>query len=100
MTDDTPVEVTQHFEMACTPADFHRLLPAVASVEYDAALNQFNHVEDGRRWSLRLINPRERAIAALRLPVVDVALVFEGYAQVDIDSFMQRFFAHFRRGGG
>lgn len=100
MTGDTPAEVTRHFEMACTPADFHRLLPAVATVEYDAALNQFSHVEDSRRWSLRLIDPRERAIAALRLLVVDVTLVFQGYAQADIDSFMARFFAHFRRGGG
>lgn len=100
MTDATPAEVTLRFEMGCTPAEFHRLLPAVATVEYDRTLNQFSHVEAGRRWSLRLINPRERAIAALRLPVVDIALQFQGYAQADIDTFMTRFFAHFRRGGG
>jgi hypothetical protein len=100
LTDDTPAEATLRFEMGCTPAEFHRLLPAVASVEYDAALSQFTHVEDGRRWSLRLIDPRERTIGALRLPVVGVGLVFQGYAQADIDSFMARFLAHFRRGGG
>jgi len=100
LTDDTPAEVTLRLEMGCTPAEFHQRLPAVATVEYDAARNQFSHVEEARRWSLRLINPRERKIAALRLPVVDVALTFQGYAQADIDSFMQRFFAHFRRGGG
>ena len=100
MTDATPGEVTLRFEMGCTPADFHRLLPAVAAVEYDAALSQFTHVEDSRRWSLRLTDPRERAIGALRLPLVDVALVFQGYAQADIESVTERFFAHFRRGGG
>ncbi len=100
MTGDPSAEVTLRFEMGCTAADFCRLLPAVATVKYDAALSRFDHVEDGRRWSLRLSDPRERAIGALRLPVVDVALVFQGYAQADIDSFVARFFAHFRRGGG
>ncbi len=100
MTDASSGEVTLHFEMACTPADFHRLLPAVAAVEYDAVLGQFSHVEEGRRWRLRLIEPRERTVGALRLPVVDVELVFEGYALGDIDAVVRRFFAHFRRGGG
>jgi len=100
LTDGAPDEVTLRFEMGCTPAEFHQRLPAVATVEYDAALNQFSHVEDNRHWTLRLIDPRERKIAALRLPVVDVALTFQGYAQAEIDSIMERFFAHFRRGGG
>ncbi|HME27065.1 MAG TPA: hypothetical protein VKI44_38050 [Acetobacteraceae bacterium] len=49
---------------------------------------------------MRLIDPRERTIGALHLPVVDVELAFQGYPQADIDSFMARFLAHFRRGGG
>jgi hypothetical protein len=100
LTDAAPEAVTLNFEMACTPADFHRLLPAVAAVEYDAVRDQFSHEEDGRRWRLRLIEPRERSVGALRLPVVDVELVFEGYALGDIDAVVRRFFAHFRRGGG
>jgi len=100
LTNDTPAEVTLRFEMGCTPAEFHQRLPAVAAVEYDAVLSQFSHMEDGRCWRLRLIDPRERAIGALRLPVVDVALVFRGYTQADMDSILERFFAHFRRGGG
>jgi len=86
--------------MGCTSAEFHRLLPGVGDVEYDAAENQFSHVEDDRCWSLRLMDSRERAIGALRLPVVDVALRFRGYARADIDAVMARFFAHFSRGGG
>jgi hypothetical protein len=101
LTGGTPAEAVVRFEMACTPADFHRLLPAVAPVEYDAALNQFVHTEGSRRWSLRLIDLRERKVAALRLPMVDVVLVFDGYSQTDIiDAVVQRFFAHFHRGGG
>jgi len=96
----TPPDVTLHFEMGCVPEEFHRRLPAVASVEYDEKLAEFSHMEDGRSWRLRLGQPRERKIAAVRLPVVDVEFVFRGYAQADIDVFMARFFAHFRRGGG
>jgi hypothetical protein len=36
----------------------------------------------------------------MRLPTVDVELVFLGYAQTEIDSFLAGFHAHFRRGGG
>lgn len=100
MTGAAPDEVTLHFEMGCTPAEVHRLLPGVAAVRYDAAQNQFLHETEGRSWSLRLGEPRERRIAALRLPVLDVELVFRGYARGDIDAFVERFFAHFRRGGG
>jgi hypothetical protein len=58
MTGTTPAEVTFRYEMGYTPAEFQQRLPAVASVEYDAARMQFDHVEDGKRWSLRLIDPR------------------------------------------
>ncbi|MGA3398967.1 MAG: hypothetical protein ABSC95_07080 [Acetobacteraceae bacterium] len=98
--DATPADVTLRFEMGCVAEEFHRRLPAVASVEYDTMLAQFSHVEDGRSWRLRLIDPRERRIAAVRLPVVDVEFVFQGYTQAEIDLIMARFFAHFRRGGG
>ena len=62
MSDAAPEGVTLNFEMACSSADFHRLLPAVAPVEYDAVLGQFSHVEDGRRRPLQLIEPRERTV--------------------------------------
>jgi hypothetical protein len=97
---DTPAEVTLRFEMGSVPEEFHRRLPAVASVEYDAEKAEFRHEEDGRSWRLRLIDPRERRIASVRLPMVDVEFVFRGYAQAEIESVMARFFAHFRRGGG
>jgi hypothetical protein len=87
-------------EMGFTPAELHQRLPAIAVVEYNEALAQFDHVEEGRRWNLRLIGPRQRTIGRLRLPVVDVELVFQGYEPSEIASFMALFHAHFRRGGG
>ena len=93
-------EVILRFEMGCTPADFGQRLAALADVDYDAARAQFDHIEAGRRWSVRLIDPRQRRIARLRLPVVDVEFTFHSYELDEIDAFMRRFHAHFRRGGG
>ena len=100
MTGKTSVGVTLHYEMASTLEDFQRLLPAVATVEYDPTLSQFTHVEHGKCWSVRLSNPRKRHVAGLRLPLVDVELTFAGYTEVEIDAVVERFFTYFRRGGG
>jgi hypothetical protein len=67
---------------------------------YDPERSQFDHVEDGRRWSVRLSDPRDRVIGSLRVPRVDVEFVFQRYDLADINAFMTRFHAHFRRGGG
>jgi hypothetical protein len=66
-------EIILRFEKGYTPEDFGRRLPELADVAYDSARAQLDRVEeDGRRWSPRLIDPRQRKIALLRLPVVDV----------------------------
>jgi hypothetical protein len=96
----TPETVTLRFEMGYTPADFMRRLPGLGDGTYDPKRDQFDHAEEGRRWSVRLRNPRERRIALARLPVVDVELAFEGYAPAEVDAFMARFRAYFHRGGG
>jgi hypothetical protein len=95
-----PAAITVRLEMGCTAAEFHHRLPLVTAVTRDAAGRQFDHVEEGRRWRLRLSEPRERLIGSLRLPVVDVEFTFEGYAPAEIETFMALFHAHFRRGGG
>ena len=94
------IDVTLRFEMGYTPAEFQQRMPAFADVTYDVALARFDHVEDDKHWSLRLVNPRRRAIALLCVPTVDVELVFRGYSQPEIDAFMKRFQAWFHRGGG
>ena len=93
-------EITLRFEMGYTPAEFRQRLPALAEVEYDPERSQFDHFEAGRRWSLRLSDPRDRVIGSLRVPRVDVEFVFQRYELADINAFMTRFHAHFRRGGG
>jgi hypothetical protein len=100
MSGGAPDPITLRFEMGCVAEEFHRRLPAVAAVTFDAALNQFTHQDGGRRWTLRLVDQRERRIANIRLPVTDAVFVFEGYVQPEVDAVMERFFAHFRRGGG
>ena len=93
-------EIILRFEMRYTPAEFRQRLPALADVEYDPERSKFDHVEDGRSWSLRLSDPRERVIGSLRVPRVDVEFVFQRYELADINAFMTRFHTHFRRGGG
>jgi hypothetical protein len=96
----TSETITLRFEMGYTPADFRRRLPGLGDVAYDPESDQFDHAEEGRRWSVRLRNPRERRIALARLPVVDVEFVFEGYPPPEVDAFMARFRVLFHRGGG
>jgi hypothetical protein len=93
-------EIILRFEMGYTPAEFRQRLPVLADVEYDSERSQFDHVEDGRRWSLRLSDPRDRVIGSLRVPRVDVEFVLQHYELADVNAFMTRFHAHFRRGGG
>ena len=101
MADHMPeIDVTLHFTMGYTPAEFRQRMTAFADVTYDEACAQFDCAEEGRCWSLRLINPRQRVMGLMRVPTVDVDLVFRGYSQSGIDAFMKRFQAWFHRGGG
>jgi hypothetical protein len=97
---DELAAVTVRLEMGFTPADFRQRLPAISLVNYDEARMQFDHVEGNRKWSLRLVEPRQRTIGSLRLPAVDVELTFKGYLPADVDEFMACFRTHFHRGGG
>jgi hypothetical protein len=72
------IDVTLRIEMGYTPAGFQQRMPAFANVTYDVACARFDHVEDDKNWSLRLINPRRRAIALPCVPTVDIELVFRG----------------------
>lgn len=90
-----------HYEMGCTESEFFRLLPAAvggADMRIDGSTAV--HEEAERGWRIRLSNRRQHALARLRLPVVDVDLEFHGYSAAEVDRFMERFHAAFRRGGG
>ena len=67
---------------------------AFPGIAWDAATRCFTH---GDGWMLHLGPLRERRIAGLCLPVMDVAFDFRG---LDAGPVLDRFLIYFRRGGG
>jgi hypothetical protein len=87
--------------MACTEADFHRLLgAAMGPYAYDAAGRVFSHAEAGRSWSLTLADAGERRIAQWHVALTEVTFCFHGYGESQVDAVLGKFFAYFQRGGG
>ena len=96
---EAPVE--RRYVMACTEADFHRLLgAAMGPHEFDAARRVFSHAEAERSWSLALADAGERRIAQWHIPLTEVTFRFSGYGERDVEAVLGRFFAYFQRGGG
>jgi hypothetical protein len=87
--------------MACTEADFHRLLgAAMGPYQYDPSVRAFSHSEAERSWSLTLADAGERRIAQWHIALTEVTFRFCGYAEDEIERVLQKFFAYFQRGGG
>ena len=82
--------------MACTEADFFRLMPiAFPGIVFDPARRCFTPPDGG--WSLELGEPAMRQLASLRLPVIDVVFCFPA---ADADTVLANFLRYFQRGGG
>ncbi len=88
-------------EMTITQNDFFRLLPK--------ALNEisFKTVADTVRFTylngeivIHLKNPRERKIASLSLPVLDVEVHFDSINAEQQLAFLEGFKRTYQRGGG
>lgn len=93
--------VTRRYVMACTDADFHRLLPAaIGSFRYDAAHRCFTGGTPERSWQLCLTDAGERRIALWRMPLTEAVFTFTGYTDPEIEALLHRFFTYFQRGGG
>jgi hypothetical protein len=87
--------------MACTEADFHRLLPAaMGPFVYDATNHSFEHATPERSWRMTLADAGERRIALWHMPLTEVVFSFAGYTEAEVEAVMQRFFVYFQRGGG
>ncbi len=87
--------------MACSEADFHRLLgAAMGPNEFDPLRRTFSHVETDRTWSLTLSDAGERRIAQWRMELTEVTFRFCGYDESEIERALQKFFVYFQRGGG
>ena len=93
--------VTFGLEMAITHVEFLRILPlAIEGRTYQLQDGEILICEADRRISIKLLEERVRAIAALRLPMTEIKFSFQGYSKADIDDFMGRFRLRFQRGGG
>jgi hypothetical protein len=87
--------------MACTEADFHRLLGvAMGPCEFDPASRAFSHAEAERSWSLTVADAGERRIAQWHVALTEVTLRFCGYSEGEVEAALAKFFTYFQRGGG
>lgn len=91
-------------EMGITRADFRRIFPRLfeagqCALEAGADGATVNW-PDGRHLHVTVSVERQRRIALLRIPYVDLDFRFEGFAAGDVDAFMVRFDRAFHKGGG
>ena len=93
--------VVRRYVMACTEADFHRLLgTAMGPCEFDPVRLAFSHSEAERSWSMALADAGERRIAQWHMPLTEVTFRFCGYSESEIEAVLGKFFTYFQRGGG
>lgn len=90
------------FEMSIAPLDVTRLLPVAVNHEPFRQPDPHTYLAgtDARGWKIMLTRFRERRIALLTLPVLDLTLTWWGYDQIEIDDFLENFHRGFQRGGG
>ncbi len=87
--------------MGLTHTEFFRSLPpAIAGHPYEREGHTVSIAYDGRSVTIVLGPERTRAIAALRLPCVEVTFTFRGFPEDERRAFMDRFDRYFLRGGG
>ena len=94
-----------HREMSITHAEFLRsLVPAVApatfTVSGTANGRSISVVGAPGKVEITLSEERERRIALLRLPVVDVEIELSGFEPDVLERFLAQFDRAFQRGGG
>ena len=88
-------------EMGITHAEFFRsLVPAVAPATFTVSGRSISVIGAPGKVEITLSEERERRIALLRLPVVDVEIELSGFDPDALDRFLTRFDRAFQRGGG
>lgn len=85
------------FVASITREEFLRLLPAATGCE---AIGEDGDVFRGPGWTIRLTPMAPLQIALVRLPRFEVEIAFDAWPQAEQDAFLDRFGAHFQRGGG
>ena len=90
-----------HREMTITHAEFLRsLVPAVAPATFTVDGLSISVIGAPGKVEITLSEQRERRIALLRLPVVDVAIELSGFEPDALARFLTQFDRAFQRGGG
>ena len=90
-----------HREMTITHAEFLRsLVPAVAPATFIVDDRSISVVGAPGKVEITLSEERERRIALLRLPVVDVDIELSGFEPEALERFLTQFDRSFQRGGG
>lgn len=89
-------------EMGFSRRELARGLPS-AVAPYDVekcseAVYRFRR--DQRIATLTMGEERQRRIASIALPVIDVSISFENFSPAERDSFLDRFRKYTQRGGG
>lgn len=88
-------------EMSITHKEFLRsLAPAVAPATFTVQGRSISVIGAPGKVEITLSEERERRIALLRLPVVDVAIELSGFEPDALDRFLAQFDRAFQRGGG
>lgn len=88
-------------EMSITHKEFLRsLAPAVAPATFTVQGRSISVIGAPGKVEITLSKERERRIALLRLPVVDVAIELSGFEPDALDRFLAQFDRAFQRGGG
>jgi hypothetical protein len=85
------------FDATITRDEFLRLLPDATDGD---AFRQVDDAFIGRRWRIVLSSIEPLRIGSLLLDRYHVEIAFSGMSAQEIDRFMQRFSAHYQRGGG
>ncbi len=88
-------------EMGITHKEFLRsLAPAVAPATFTVEGRTISVLGAPGKVEITLSEERERRIALLRLPVVDVEIALSGFEPDALDRFLAQFDRAFQRGGG
>ena len=88
-------------EMGLTHRDFFRTFPLVAGDwEWQVVDNVVTLDHPMGLVTIRLEPEQRRKIALISLPTTTVRFEFPTQDQAEVDTFIQRFDTHFRRGGG
>ncbi len=89
------------YEMNITQAEFERLLPAAVSHQaYAVSAGEYCGTVAAGTWRIRLGPERQHTIGLIRLPLRQVEIVLEGFAEEEARAFHRRFDLYFQKGGG